>query len=91
MAFGIQCGLKDVPGGYAAVSHSLCFINYATQCQHGFKYADYYDYPECDGWIENRIQDLRVANRTTFIPELNALKTRCDLKIALFERRSAGK
>ena len=87
VAFGIRCGLKDVPGGYAAVSDGLCFIHYATKCQHGSEYQDYYNYPECDDWIDERIATLQRTGKTRFLDKLQDLKTECDLKIAQFERR----
>lgn len=88
VAFGIKCGLKDVPGGYAAVSDGLCFIHYATKCQHGSDYQDYYNYPECDNWIDERIATLQRTGKTRFLAKLQEYQRDCDLKIAISERRT---
>ena len=43
-SWGIGCGAVDVPGVYASIPSSLCFIDWATQCVYGNKYKDeYYD------------------------------------------------
>ena len=88
IAFGIKCGLAGIPGGYAAVSDGLCFIHYATQCEYGSKYQEYYDYPECENWIDDRIATLQQTGKTRFVAKLQELKTECDLKIKAFERRN---
>ena len=46
IAWSIGCGQKDVPGAYSDISKALCFIDFATKCQDGNKYQDYYDYSE---------------------------------------------
>jgi kallikrein len=33
VAWGIDCGLPNVPGVYASVPYGLCFIKWATKCQ----------------------------------------------------------
>ena len=55
-SWGIGCGQKDVPGVYADVSKALCFIDFATKCQHGNKYDDFYDYPQCKDWLKKEMQ-----------------------------------
>ena len=54
ISWGIGCGLPGVPGIYASVQEALCFIDYDTNCKHGQKYYDYYDYPQCEDWIEKQ-------------------------------------
>jgi len=46
IAWSIGCAQKDVPGAYSDISKALCFIDFATKCQDGNKYQDYYDYSE---------------------------------------------
>ena len=54
ISWGIGCGLPGVPGIYASVQEALCFIDYDTKCKHGQKYSDYYDYPQCENWIDKQ-------------------------------------
>ena len=42
-SWGVGCGAVDVPGVYASIPSSLCFIDWATKCVHGNKYSTYYD------------------------------------------------
>ena len=54
ISWGIGCGLPGVPGIYASVQEALCFIDYDTNWKHGQKYYDYYDYLQCEDWIEKQ-------------------------------------
>ena len=56
VSWGIGCGQKDVPGVYADISKALCFIDFGTKCQHSNKYEDFYNYTQCDDWIDKEIQ-----------------------------------
>merc|ERR1739842_274345 len=47
IAWGVECGMADIPGVYANVSKALCFIDYATKCVLGPD-ADYYGLTGCD-------------------------------------------
>ena len=40
-SWGLECGLKDVPGVYADVKVGLCFIDYATRCGFNKTVSDY--------------------------------------------------
>merc|ERR1719266_477707 len=40
-SWGLECGLKDVPGVYADVKVGLCFIDYATRCGLGKSVSAY--------------------------------------------------
>ena len=55
VTWGLKCGKKDVPGVYADVTQGLCFIDWVTKCIHGDKYQQYYNYPQCNNWLENLI------------------------------------
>lgn len=48
VAWGIGCG-ANLPGAYANVSDSLCFVDWATKCVHG-QDADFYGYSGCQRW-----------------------------------------
>lgn len=44
---------------YASVADGLCFIDWATRCNHGDLYKPYYDYSsKCAGWIDEEIARL---------------------------------
>ena len=58
VAWGIECGQKDVPGAYASIESGLCFIKWATQCVHGFKYWDYLPIGNCENFIKDEIDNL---------------------------------
>ena len=55
VSWGLKCGKKDVPGVYADVTQGLCFIDYATKCIHGKQYQQFYDYAQCNNWLEDLI------------------------------------
>ena len=43
-AWGIGCGTTQVPGVYASIPASLCFIAWASKCVHGNEYvSEYFD------------------------------------------------
>ena len=65
VSWGLMCGKKNVPGVYADVTQGLCFIDWATKCLHGDKYQQYYDYPQCNNWLENLIARY-VARKKNF-------------------------
>ena len=65
VSWGLMCGKKNVPGVYADVTQGLCFIAWATKCLHGDKYQQYYDYPQCNNWLENLIARC-VARKKNF-------------------------
>jgi secreted trypsin-like serine protease len=52
VAWGIGCG-SEIPGVYANVSDSLCFIDWATKCVHG-QDADFYGYNGCNRWAKRQ-------------------------------------
>ena len=43
-AWGIGCGEENVPGVYASLTESVCFIDWVTKCKHGDKYIDDFDF-----------------------------------------------
>ena len=43
-AWGIGCGEENVPGVYASLTESVCFIDWITKCKHGDKYIDDFDF-----------------------------------------------
>lgn len=78
IAWGIDCGKEGIPGVYASVPKALCFIDFATKCKHGNKYADFYNYKECKNWFEETLDDLRSkGNRGAYIRSLKALNGSC--------------
>ena len=42
-SWGIGCGQSGVPGAYASISSSLCFIDWAIKCKEQTYYQDYID------------------------------------------------
>lgn len=59
---GVGCG-KEIPGAYASVEHDLCFIHWATKCREGLKYEDFYNYPQCDDWLEREKPNMTRRQR----------------------------
>ena len=68
------CGEKDVPGAYAGVADAVCWIHWATNCIHGNKYSNYYDYSsQCQGWFDKEIAATR------YLEDLNNnFKNKCN-------------
>ena len=44
--------MENVPGVYADVSKSRCFIDYATRCMLG-QHVNYYGMSSCKNWAED--------------------------------------
>lgn len=87
VAWGIGCGEKDVPGVYAAVADDLCFIDWATKCKAGNKYADFYDYPQCNNWIDKEIS----TPEQQYAAKARELKNSCvGLNLSNFEKRNGN-
>lgn len=57
VAWGIGCGQEGIPGVYADVSKSLCFIDAATRCYKGLV-TDYYGINGCQSWVQDEIANL---------------------------------
>ncbi len=75
---GIGCGRINVPGVYAAVPDGLCFIHWATRCKVGRKYSGFYNYPDCDNWIEKEIVLLTGGTgNEAALAKAKALQTSC--------------
>lgn len=58
VAWGIGCG-TEVPGVYAKVTEALCFVDWATKCEHG-QDADYYGYNGCHRWAKKQYCDYQT-------------------------------
>ena len=73
-----ECGKIRVPEIYASVQNALCFINYATYCKHGKKYANHYDYGEyCSNWINEEIEEMRRRGQEKMAQKASLLKETC--------------
>jgi len=57
VAWGLGCG-TEIPGVYANVSDSLCYIDWATKCVHGPD-ADFYGYNGCIDWAKRQYCSYR--------------------------------
>ena len=60
-SWGVGCAMDGVPGVYASIRDSLCFIKWAVQCNFGAIYDQFIDIGTCGEFIEEEIQD---ANET---------------------------
>ncbi len=77
---GIGCGRVNVPGTYAAVVDGLCFIHWGTRCKLGNKYKGFYDYPECDDFIDKEISLLQSTGGSKaagYLQKAKDLKASC--------------
>ena len=61
-AWGIGCGKENVPGVYASLTESVCFIDWATKCKHGDKYIDDFDFGKGFHMIYDMINDFLRKN-----------------------------
>merc|ERR1712241_1080564 len=78
-SWGVGCGAIDVPGVYASIPSSLCFIDWATKCVHGNKYSsDYYDIQGCDTWVEQEKAHPQGL-QDGIIEKINGLATTTEL------------
>jgi len=81
VAWGIGCGKPNVPGVYAAVTDVLCWIDWVTKCKHGNKYADFYNYPQCNKWIDEEIRDLERSSDSDdkkYLSRVKIMKKTCE-------------
>jgi len=62
VAWGIGCGKPNVPGVYAAVADVVCWIDWVTKCKHGNDFGYFYNYPQCDNWIDTEIFSLESSS-----------------------------
>ncbi len=58
IAWGVECGINEVPGVYANVTEGLCFIDAATKCVLG-QDADYYGLQGCRKWAKRQFCQLK--------------------------------
>ena len=74
ISWGIGCNKADVPGVYASIRNSLCFIDWDTKCKHKNEFIGHYDYfTECHGWIDDEIAKAE-ENSAIFRKRLRKLK-----------------
>ena len=90
-----ECGKNRVPEIYASVKNTLCFINYATNCKHGKKYTNLYDYGEyCSNWINEEIEDMRRRGLEKMAQKASLLKENCisegELRCSGFDTNFCG-
>ena len=59
VAWGLDCGQKNVPGAYASVIRGLCFIKWALECEHNSKYHEFVPFSQdCEFLIEDEILEI---------------------------------
>ena len=80
VAWGIGCGKPNVPGVYAAVADVVCWIDWVTKCKHGNDFGYFYNYPQCDNWIDTEIFSLESSsdpNDKVYLKRAELMKTSC--------------
>merc|ERR1712226_1277994 len=80
VAWGIGCGVPNVPGVYAAVADVVCWIDWVTKCKHGNDFGYFYNYPQCDNWIDTEIFSLESSsdpNDKVYLKRAELMKTSC--------------
>jgi len=65
-SWGIGCGKEGIPGVYADVSESLCFIDYATKCALG-QDVNLFNVNNCPNWPNGRYCELLKELKKTNI------------------------
>ena len=87
VAWGIGCGKKNVPGVYASVADSLCFIHWATKCLHQDNYKNDYYFDRCDKWMDEEKEKLEASSdpkAADYLKKAEELEKRC-LRLSRFQ------
>jgi len=74
IAWGVGCGQAGIPGVYANVADSLCFLHHDVQCKRGDKYVNYFNIQGCDDWIPGRKK--AVSDRLAYLESLEKVPRR---------------
>jgi len=72
VAWGIGCG-SQIPGVYGDVQTAMCFIDWATKCQHG-QDKDYYGMQGCSGWAKKQYCDAKETLETSKLSKSESIK-----------------
>ena len=83
IAFGVGCGLEEVPDVFASIQYALCFIDYDIKCKHNKDFITHVDYGKyCSMWHPDLVKQLEEAGTIikiikTYLKRMKDLESTC--------------
>ena len=83
--------MENVPGVYSSIEYNLCFIDKITKCLAKENDTSYYDFKDCENWIDDEIIKIKsiIEARKKRVDEFN--KESLSKKIAIKALEKAEK
>ena len=80
VAWGIGRSKTNVPGASAVITDNVGCIDCVSKCKHGNDFGYFYNYPQCDNWIDTEIFSLESSsdpNDKVYLKRAELMKTSC--------------